>query len=434
MAKTIAKWHRLDNSAKIYPMLVNKKNQNLFNITIALTQEVQPQILQTALEMTLERFPSFKVKLMKGVFWYYFDNNDAKPLVYPTSDVTFRKITHTNCNGYCFRICYYHNVISADFFHAICDGSGAHEFLKSLLYTYFNLGGNDIQSDKMVKTVGSPIDPRELEDSFLAYYKKVKLRDVKLGSLKGKPAYRVDGILFDNAGRGIIHILLDTAKLLDICHEKKCTMTEFLSALFVMSIYDAQIKGRKQQTDDIQLFLPINLRRIFPSITLRNFSLFSRVAANTSTQMDIDTIIALTHDALKHDLDPQVLLDKISTTVKGEKLIPMRIMPLVLKKLIFRISNIFIGKNKKTATFSNLGRMEMPADMRQFVQHYSFGIGSNEETPLAVTASTTFDELCITFVRSICGTEIERCFVGYLNSYGLNVRVISNFWEVENAL
>ena len=45
MAKSLQTWSRLDNSAKIYPMLVNKKSQNIFRLSVTLKEKVDENIL-----------------------------------------------------------------------------------------------------------------------------------------------------------------------------------------------------------------------------------------------------------------------------------------------------------------------------------------------------------------------------------------------------
>ena len=102
MAKSLQTWSRLDNSAKIYPMLVNKKSQNIFRLSVTLKEKVDENILLDALKMTIERFPVYKVRLMKGAFWYYLDDNHAKIKVYPMDALSFKKITDKSCGGYCF--------------------------------------------------------------------------------------------------------------------------------------------------------------------------------------------------------------------------------------------------------------------------------------------------------------------------------------------
>lgn len=437
MSTSISKWQKLDNSAKIYPMMAGKNNENIFRLTFVMHQNVQPNILQKALDMTMVRFPSFKVMLKKGLFWYYFDKNDMPIKVFELEAMPTRKIlTNSKNNGYCFKISYYNNLITGDFFHALCDGAGASEFMKSLIYTYLNLLGNNIHSDKKILTLNTPINPKELEDSFLTNSHKVKLKDLKINALKGskQPAYLIDGLTFEDGGLGIVHLYCPIKDLLAICKQKECTATEFLASIFFLSIYDAKIKDKREDAHNIQIFCPINLRKMFGSISLRNFSLFSRISANPYEDMDLDKLISIVHQSLQKDMDKDFLKEKISTTVMGEKFFPMRIMPLVLKQLIFKISNLFFGNKKKTATFSNVGIMQLPDDMKDFVKSTSFSISVNQNTPLSLTAVTTFDTLCLTFTRCITDTDIELAFAKHLMEYGLDVSVNSNMWEVEHAL
>lgn len=434
MAKSLQTWSRLDNSAKIYPMLVNKKSQNIFRLSVTLKEKVDKNILLDALKMTLERFPVYKVRLMKGAFWYYLDDNHAKIKVYPLDPLSFRKITDKSCNGYCFRVSYFDTQIVCDFFHAICDATGAAEFVKSLVYTYLNLTGKQVYSDQKVLTVGSPVMREELEDSFLANYKKLPLKDLKVKDMQGKNAYHIKGILFDNVGNGIIHMYCDVKEVLDICHAKGCTMTEYLGALFMMAIYESQIKGKEENANNIQLFVPINLRKIFGSKTLRNFSLFSRIGCNPYEDMEMDKLIKIMHDNLKRDMDKDVLKDKISTTVWAEKFFLVRFVPLFVKRFFFNFSNYFFGKKKKTATLSNFGVLDIPDSMKKHVESVSFAISSNATTPLSLSIISCNGKLCITFTRRITDTQIEKNFASYLTKDGVNLTVTSNFWEVDNAL
>ena len=434
MAKSLQTWSRLDNSAKIYPMLVNKKSQNIFRLSVTLKEKVDKNILLDALKMTIERFPVYKVRLMKGAFWYYLDDNHAKIKVYPLDPLSFRKITDKSCGGYCFRVSYFDTQIACDFFHAICDATGAAEFVKSLVYTYLNLSGKEVFSDQKVLTVGSPVMREELEDSFLANYKKIPMKDLKVKDMQGKNAYHIKGILFDNVGNGIIHMYCDVKEVLDICHAKGCTMTEYLGALFMMAIYESQIKGKEENANNIQLFVPINLRKIFGSKTLRNFSLFSRIGCNPYEDMEMDKLIKIMHDNLKRDMDKDVLKDKISTTVWAEKFFLVRFVPLFVKRFFFNFSNYFFGKKKKTATLSNFGVLDIPDSMKKHVESVSFAISSNATTPLSLSIISCNGKLCITFTRRITDTQIEKNFASYLTKDGVNLTVTSNFWEVDNAL
>ena len=69
------KWLKLDNAAKIFPSVSTKYRTNLYRITFSLTESVDPIILQEALNDTIKRFKTFKLKLKYGLFWNYFEEN-----------------------------------------------------------------------------------------------------------------------------------------------------------------------------------------------------------------------------------------------------------------------------------------------------------------------------------------------------------------------
>ena len=434
MANNLKKWLRLDNSAKIYPMMINKQTMNMFRLSAELMEAVDPDILQEALAKTIKRFPSFNVRLTKGIFWYYFEENVQIPKVEEESDIILEKITFNKTRGFNFRVTYFGNRISIEFFHAIADGSGGVEFLKSLLYTYLNLRGENVLSEQKVITVNTPVSMHEIEDSFLTYYKKKKVSELPINSLKGKDCVHIDGILYTNHGKGLIEARFSVKKLLDICHEKGCTITEFLGGLLVYSIFMAKLNGIPQE-NNIQLFCPINLRKLFPSTTLRNFTLFSRIECNTMRKLTLDDCIEDIKDSFDRDVDKETLSAKISATVRAEKLPIMRITPLFIKQGIFNIGNKIFGKAKKTATFSNLGIVDMPESMKKHIKNVAFMLNSNKDVPFNVAAITYNDTITVSFTRSIMDTDIEQFFVRYLTQeLGLNVVVESNFWEVNDAL
>ncbi len=434
MARKFSRWLRLDNSAKIFPMMANKHEQNLFCLTFRLYKEVNPAALGEALVLTIRRFPSLNVKLKTGVFWYYFEEHSGKPRVYEATPVVMKRISSRNCNGFCFRISYFGNNVYGEFFHALTDGKGAAEFMKSLLFTYFRLLDKDVDGERMIMTVNSPSNPKEYEDSFLTYYKKKKLSELPIDSLKGKTAYKISGSEFDNAGMGVINIYARSADFVAFCRSHKCTVTEMIGALFILSLYRAKIKPANLPPQNIQLFVPINLRRIFPSVTMRNFSLFSRIGVLSSDEMTLEGLLQTIHAKLGEDMRPEVLSAKISTTVYAEKFLPLRLTPLLVKRLLFNISNLFFGKNKKTATFSSVGIMALPESFKPLVRDAYYSIAANKKSPITVTAVTVFDTICINFTRSITDTDTEKCFVALLREAGLDVTVSSNYWEVEHAL
>ena len=56
------KWRKLDNSAKLFPILSNKKFSTVFRLSVVLKEEIQPDILLLALSNTLNKYSSYKIK------------------------------------------------------------------------------------------------------------------------------------------------------------------------------------------------------------------------------------------------------------------------------------------------------------------------------------------------------------------------------------
>ena len=65
------RWLRLDNAAKIYPAARSQRWSNVFRLSASLQETVDVAVMQSALDVTVRRFPSIAARLRKGVFWYY---------------------------------------------------------------------------------------------------------------------------------------------------------------------------------------------------------------------------------------------------------------------------------------------------------------------------------------------------------------------------
>ena len=81
MSKKKAHWRKLDNAAKLYSAASNKKDTRVFRFYCELKEEVNPDVLQEALNQTIEIFPTFLMVLRKGLFWHYLEPCNLRPIV-----------------------------------------------------------------------------------------------------------------------------------------------------------------------------------------------------------------------------------------------------------------------------------------------------------------------------------------------------------------
>ena len=99
-------WLKLDNAAKIFPGQNSRGWSNIFRIGAELKSEVDPQLLSEAVNNTLRRIPSFNVRIKRGLFWYYFEQNPNKFEVLPDIKNPCYRINFKENNGFLFRVFY----------------------------------------------------------------------------------------------------------------------------------------------------------------------------------------------------------------------------------------------------------------------------------------------------------------------------------------
>lgn len=162
-------WLKLDNAAKIFPGQNSNTWSNVFRISAQLKQEIDPEVLLTALKHTLRRIPTFDVRIRRGLFWYYFEKNPNEPEVAPDIKNPCYRIKFKENKGFLFRVFYRGDRISLEVYHALCDGYGASVFLSTLVGEYLRLKGEKIDYNKFVLDINEAPRPEEYEDSYGKY-------------------------------------------------------------------------------------------------------------------------------------------------------------------------------------------------------------------------------------------------------------------------
>ena len=159
-------WRRLDNSAKIFPLIVSKDYSSVFRLSVLLKETINPDILKKAVLETLEDYKTFKVKIGKGLFWYYFEANNKEPIIELEQDYPCTVINLEKNNDYLFKVTYFENKINIEVFHSLTDGNGCFVFLKQLVYNYLDIAHPDrCNRDKKEILYNS-------EDEYMKFYDK----------------------------------------------------------------------------------------------------------------------------------------------------------------------------------------------------------------------------------------------------------------------
>lgn len=417
------KWYRLDNSGMIYPMVITLRTQSLYRLGALLKTDVKKDSLIYAVEKALDRYPYFKVELKPGLFRHYLEENARTPLVEEDDGVLLKILNFRHNRYYLFRVTYYGKRIFIDFFHGLCDGNGGMEFLKTVLYYYFEKEGISVPCDNVI-TLKTPESEGETEDSFKKYYKKIKLLS-GTKKMAGGNAFHATGKQFSYEGFGLIQAEVSTEKLLAAARKHGCSITVFLAALALLSF--AVSYGTTKQKEDFVAFIPVNLRKKFPSNTMFNFTNFAKCSVPRNAYPQLDAFIGYVKSSLQEQLTEEELQVKLSFSSLMDKLFFLKFMPLAIKGFISRIGRELSLKSKQTMIISNLG--EIKFDGGKNVEHFLFNLNCSERTPINMGVVSYDGKTIISFTRKLVATKIEQAFCSKLAEECGEVKVSSNFRE-----
>lgn len=417
------RWMRLDNAAKIYPAARRRNWNNVFRLSVTLREDVDPEVLQQALDCVIIRFPSIAVRLRRSAFWYYLEEIPHAPRVLPEYSYPLTHFPFDDILNCAFRVLYYRGRIAVEFFHAIADGNGGMIFLKTLTAEYLRIKhGIEIPCTDGVFDIGEPVREEELQDDFPRYSGRVS---AKRGEAT---AYQLKGTLEPDGYKNIIIGELDSKQVIDKAHEYGVTITELMAGVMIKSFLDLQEKRvPAKRRRPVKVLIPVNLRRMFPSETLRNFVLYVTPGIDPALgDYDLDEILRELHSTMQLELSPKRMAARIRANVKMEQILPLKILPLFIKNIGMKIVYEINGEKKSCITMSNLGLIKTPAVMAEYIDRFGFTLGVQHTSPNNCTVISWGDRLYVTMIRSIEEPVLERRFYTYLKKMGLDVKVESN--------
>ena len=220
-------WSRLDNAAKIFPSTSGKRDTKVFRFACELVRPVEEAILQQALDRTLEEFPGFLCVLKHGLFWYYLEASDQRPVVHPENQPPCSALYKQNESSLLFDVSYYRCRINLEVHHVLTDGTGAVQFLRVLVYHYLLLRDGERWGTAPPVMDVDASSTEKMADSFQKYYS---------GRREGKrtpfrTAYRIHGPKVAEYRIRVIEGVLPVDAVLRKAREYHTTVTVFLTAV-----------------------------------------------------------------------------------------------------------------------------------------------------------------------------------------------------------
>ncbi|HHU53736.1 MAG TPA: alcohol acetyltransferase [Clostridiaceae bacterium] len=429
-------WIDLDNASKLFPSVMNATDTKVFRFTATVKDDIDPKLLQMALDQSYKHFPLYRGVLRRGIFWYYYEESDLHPVVEKETDYPCRSLFHYDEKQLLFRVLYYRNRIHLEVFHALSDGTGASWFLQLLITNYVLLRYPESRSERIELPEEFQYTRYEsgsqLDDSFTRYFNKKKneksinvkeMNPDESEKRKWKRVYQIYGRKTQDNRMQIIESEMPAKDLLKISKDRNITLSVLLTAIFIESIHKT-IK-RKNKERSVTISVPINLRQFYQSHSARNFFATTLIGYTFGQEGKTDTfdeICECVAEQYSTATKVENIEHKLFSLVKLEKNLALRIIIRPLKNLILRLANK-INNLSITAALSNMGKISFPKNIEEYVDQIYVYITASRPQFACITHKGI---LTINFSSPYQDTEIQMNFLRRLTEMGIPVTIGAN--------
>ena len=415
MRTEYSNWRKLDNAALAFPLVTGENDTRVFRFYCQLKEEVDSDILQQALDRTMEKYPLFQAVLRKGLFWFYLEHSHIRALVKPETEPPCSRLYIPDKKSLLFQVSYYKERINFEVFHALTDGTGAMHFLQELVQNYLILAHPkenfpEIGRDK--KTGRGNIE----EDSFSQYYSS----DIPKNREKKKAAVKLKGEKLVHSDMHISEVVLSVKEVHQKARSYGVSITVLLTAVMLCSIREEIPKN--QQKRPVTLMIPVNLRNYFPSQSMTNFFGWIEVGYTFSDTTTFEEVLADVKRQFEQELEKDKIAMHMNDYVRIEKNIFVRAVPLEIKKYFLMIG-ANLGSRSITAVYSNIGIIRLPEEYREYIRHFGIFASTNS---LQMCSCSYGDEMVLGFTSKIPDDSIQRNFRRMLSEEEIPHRELKN--------
>ena len=411
------RWDKLDNTAHLFPVIAGEQMTNVYRISVTLSELVEPDLLQKALDIVLPKFDVFNVRIRKGVFWHYFEENGKRaPVVHEESSFPCQYIRPNKNNSYLFRVTYYKYRINLEVFHVLTDGMGGLNFLRELAYQYLRLLHPELNTCDNLHADTS----LNREDSFMKNYRRSAAKHYKT-----EPAYLIKGNRLNSGEVGVMHGYMKTPQLKEVCRRYGCSINEYLVAAYTWSVYSEHL-NRSVTKAPIRVAVPVNLRPYFNSITTKNF--FVMISSEFRADREdytFEEVLAKVRDSLKQQMDREHLENIFSYNVSNQRNLLLRALPLPLKNLGMRFVYLQSAR-ANTSTMTNIGKIEIDDIYKPYIDQFHAYISISKGQHIRCTVCSYEETLVFTFAYDLVDMSVQRGFFRKLTEDGIGVEIESN--------
>lgn len=409
------RWMKVDTASIMFSSLSSKKWGRTFRMTVILKDEVDPEIVRIAAKDLMPRYPSMHTCIKKGFFWNYQECTELLPEIREEFSQQLLPITIRNDGRPDFRIVYYKNRLGLESAHYLGDGLGVNTYFTALLERYVELKNNPD-----APYCPAEFEQEELSNAFNDYYQKGGSTDVE----EEFHAHQIEGNI-ESGFLQLIFAMMDVDELHKKAKEKELTITEYLASALILGTLRHNSKPIKEP---IVIAIPVNLRRFFPSKTVRNFTIQSRIDffPEESTDWTFDEICEKVKGQLKKRLtvdELQKILNSFGSLANNGVI---KFVPNFIKLPVVRARQEKSHGNN-TTILTNTGKNELSEALSKEIIRADGVNGDTSGYGLISTCSALSCNGIFNLCFSTCSHDVSwaRECVRVLSEQGLKIRIES---------
>ena len=148
--------------------LYRSKPSHTYVVEVGLSSSINGEILQEAVNLTLQRMPYFSDTLTEKNGDFYYARNPLPFEIAQTEQL--RHVGGPETNWHQMDVTYWNDTVWFSMFHGFCDGLGMNLFIEATIYNYFCIRDGKKYEAEGIRTPDSPILPDEEKDPFSVPY------------------------------------------------------------------------------------------------------------------------------------------------------------------------------------------------------------------------------------------------------------------------
>ncbi|WP_026494818.1 hypothetical protein [Butyrivibrio sp. WCD3002] len=416
-------WYKLDNAAKIIPSTVRGANTRVFRISCELFEDVDGEILQRALDETIDEYPFFNCILRRGLFWYYLEDSSLKCVVEEEHLPVCSALYLPGKKSLLYRVIYYKKRISMEMFHVLADGTGAFSLFRRIVTRYLEIAHDfHVDGDFFGAEIASLQEMNN--DAFKHFYQNVKgLKQLK--SLSSNHAYQLHGETDANNESHIVEATVSAKAFKKLAERYGCTVGVLSTSIYIAAIIDTMSTAQKKKP--IIVSVPVNLRQYFKSNTARNFfGVISIRFDPIDFDNTLDSIIKVVSESFKKQLEPERVNNTMNSYAALEHNLAIKVVPLFIKDYAIGRFDA-AAKSGVTTSISNMGVIKMPAEVTPFIERFSaFMTASKEQITICSFRDKMVFGECSAFTTH--PTMLNLC--RRITAEGIGVEIATNDFDI----